>query len=119
MEKGKLCDLTELHSFLGSKWAYALLTNIGTRPVSYNELQAISKRTINPTLLSKRLKDMVRFKIISKENTEVKIVYMITSQGMRLKELLHEIKVWAEESDCCIPEKCKGKECVCREGFEV
>ena len=120
MEMPKLwkCDLIDLHRFLGKKWAFALFTNIGLNPVTFNELFSISKHKINPTLLSDRLKEMRKLGIIKKEVMCKKKVYRLTVQGEELKKILNQIKNWSEKSGHCIPEECKGRECVCKKVFE-
>tara|TARA_Y100000310_G_C20299771_1_gene631195 strand:+ start:144 stop:536 length:393 start_codon:yes stop_codon:yes gene_type:complete len=110
------CGMLDLHTLFGKKWTYGLLHNIDENPVNYNRLYTLSNREINPTLLSERLKELVKFKIINRETIDNKICYSITKEGNKLKELLQQIKDLSKELSCYIPEECKGKDCSgCRE----
>lgn len=112
------CDIIELYSFLGKKWTFALLSNINKDPVTFNQLHETSRHLINPTLLSDRLKEMIRFGIIERKVLEGRVSYLITHQGQELKSILHTIKEWAEKNGMEIPGKCKNCECVCTEVFK-
>jgi len=119
----KKCELIDLYSFMGKKWTFAMLTNIGTNPITYNEMYSLSKHLINPTLLSNRLKDMIKFNLIKKENINCKTTYTITPEGRKLKEILHQIKLWSIENNYNLPDKCRynAQNCECNlpQGCEI
>ena len=115
----KECELLELYSFLGKKWAFVLLSNISEKPISFNQLNNLSNHLINPTLLSERLKAMIRFKLISKEEVGNRNLYLLTPEGKKLKEILHQLKLWSVENHYNLPNICKNSECVCSEVFKI
>lgn len=112
------CDIIDLYSFLGKKWTFALFSNMSEDPVTFNQLHEMSRHLINPTLLSERLKDMIRFNLVERKIVDGKVSYIITSQGQEFKSILHQIKEWAQRNSMDIPEKCKNCECVCTEIFK-
>ncbi|MBR9699157.1 helix-turn-helix transcriptional regulator [Candidatus Woesearchaeota archaeon] len=116
--KKSVCGILDLYGFLGKKWAFALFSHIDDHPKTFNGLYSISKHLINPTLLSKRLKDMIELKMIKKELKNKKLVYTITPEGEELKGLLHKTKLWCISHHYKIPEKCKHIQCVCHDAFK-
>ncbi|MBR9676252.1 helix-turn-helix transcriptional regulator [Candidatus Woesearchaeota archaeon] len=109
------CEIIELHGFLGSKWTIPLL-HYFEKPHSFNEINKKTKKLINPTLLSNRLKTFEKFKILKKEVINNKTIYSLTTQGKKLKDVLHEIKDWAITNKLGIPKGCIDK-CECDELF--
>ena len=107
------CDLLELLSFLGKKWSFMLLTNIKEQPISYNELYALSSHRINPTLLSERLKEFVRFDVVERKELPTGIIYCLTPEGARLKQVLHELKQWVSTSGNIPPSQNLHLELIC------
>ena len=59
--------MLELYKLLGAKWTIPILHNIRKEPITYNEIKRLTNRMINPTILSQRLKDLARHKIIQKD----------------------------------------------------
>jgi len=112
------CELIDLYGFLGKKWTMVLLHNLSAEPISFVKLERISHKTINPTILSNRLKKFVQFKIIKKINIKKKPCYVLTKEGIRLKALFHKIKKIAIQCDYNIPEVCTQDKCHCDEVFE-
>lgn len=112
------CELIELYKFLGKKWTVPLFHNLKSNPVTYNELNRKTRFLINPTLLSIRIKEFIRFKIVKKSVIDGRISYTLTKRGLKLKDLLHEIKDLAIKWDYNIPDKCKQGICICDTLFE-
>ena len=119
MRNDIVCDLIELYGFLGKKWTVALFHNITDEPVSFNELERLTKGLISPILLSSRLKKMIDFKLIDKKMIDGRPVYQITSEGKKLKDIMHNIKDWAIECNYDLPDICKKKKCFCDYVFDV
>ena len=113
------CDLAELYSFFGKKWSHSIFTNIGEKPIGYNELYSISRRLINPTLLSNRLKEMIRFKLIDANIENNRKTYVLTLYGKELKKIFHDMKKWSQNSGFNIPDPCKNSECACSGVFKT
>lgn len=112
------CELIDLYHFLGKKWSAVLLHNIHWHPITYNELNKLTQNKISSVLLSKRIKEMQKLKLIKKEIINDRISYMITSDGNELKDLLHHIKKWAIKNNYDLPVTCKHNKCVCKEIFD-
>lgn len=112
------CELIELHNFLGKKWVIVLIHNITNTPISFNDLRRISKGKISSILLSSRLKEMVKFKLIKKETIDGRIVYSVTNEGIELKEIMHKLKAWSIKSNYKLPKVCTENKCYCRAIFE-
>ena len=110
------CQIIELYRFLGKKWTVPVLHNIGSDPVSFNNLLKTSDKGINPTLLSDMLKTLVEFKIVEKK--QGREGYVLTEKGADLKTILHEIKDWAIECDYNMPALCKSGGCACDKGCQ-
>ena len=108
------CALLDLYGFLGKKWAFVLFSRIDAAPLSYNELQKVSNRLLNPSLLSSRLKEMVALVIVERKIEGGRVVYAATPKGSLLKKAMHAVKVWADDS---LPVQCRGKACVCETAF--
>tara|TARA_Y100000310_G_C20698277_1_gene827274 strand:- start:5742 stop:6125 length:384 start_codon:yes stop_codon:yes gene_type:complete len=105
------CGILDLHRFLGKRWTYSLMHNIGDKPISYNQLYNLNKRIINPTLLSDRLKELTKFNIIKKVSDKNRIYYSITGEGKKLKKLLNDIKNISANLNCKIPDQCLEGDC--------
>ncbi|PLW79312.1 hypothetical protein C0585_08535 [Candidatus Woesearchaeota archaeon] len=102
MECDENCEIKELYSFLGKKWSIKLIRIIQT-PKTYNELEKYFNKKINPTLLSKRLKDMINLKLAKKEDDK----YVITSEGIKFLDITKMIVDWAHDTKYEIPSECK------------
>ncbi|MBT4648024.1 helix-turn-helix transcriptional regulator [archaeon] len=117
VQKTKTCGLNSLLDFIGKKWTYSIFTHINDDPITFNKLFSTSKHIINPTLLSSRLKEMVELKIIKKSEIKGKLSYVITDSGKDLKKIILNLKDWCVKNGCVIPDKCKGKDCICSTVF--
>jgi DNA-binding HxlR family transcriptional regulator len=112
------CQLIKLYGLLGKKWSAPLLHNLSEAPISFNELRRMTHQKINPTLLSRRLQDFVRFRIARKTTADGRIVYTLTREGVELKRLLHEIKRWSIHANYALPAVCARGECLCSKAFK-
>ncbi len=111
------CEVIALYEFLGKKWTITLLHNLGSEPLSYNDLRHLTHHLVNPTLLSQRLKGFVAFKVVTKSTMGKNTFYTLTPRGTMLKAHLHRIKWWAIEAEYRMPAKCRQGICVCDNGF--
>ncbi len=103
------CSLLELYDLLGKKWAYALFFNLDDDPQTFNALQSLSRHRINPTLLSARLQDFVRFGLVVRAEDGRNVTYRVSEEGKQLKKHLIRIKHWFE--DAGHKEGCAAKDC--------
>ncbi len=108
---GIKCGMIDLYKLFGKKWSYALFYNIDVIPISFNEIDRMSKKKINPTLLSKRLKELVGFKLIKKKILNNRTYYSITKEGKELKSLLKQIKDFCRQIGYELPQECRDTDC--------
>jgi len=110
MEK---CQIKDLFHFLGKKWSFQLIHALSEKSMSYNEILNCFSKQINPTLLSKRLKEMVVLKIIKRKKIYKHVLYTMTDRGKELVGCVHKIKDWAKNCNYQIPDCCKDGDCIC------
>ena len=106
MKRKKECDVLKLYKLLGKKWTIELFFNIDDDPASYNQLFSLFGHTISPTLLSKRLKELSDFNLINKKNVSWKNLYIITTKGEELKNIILKSKIWLYSYENNIPKEC-------------
>lgn len=107
------CDVIKFYKIMGKKWTVELFCNINESPVSYNQLFTFFGHKISPTLLSKRLKELVEFGFVKKTIINDKLIYIITPKGNELKGIIKETKNWLKKNKHSIPKDCiKENECV-------
>jgi DNA-binding HxlR family transcriptional regulator len=107
------CGLRELYKFLGEKWTIYLFSNLSKNPISYNQLNRLSHNSINPTLLSTRLKEFIRLKVVDKKIVKGKWRYIITPNGEELKITMMHMNAWAINDNINPPVICKADGCIC------
>ena len=108
------CPLKKLYHLLGKRWSIQLMHYLSEGDASFNDLQKDCGSAINSALLSSRLKEMVSFRIITKEIIYGIIRYRMTEQGKELFTHMHKIKDWAQDSGYDLPDECRNGTCVCR-----
>ncbi len=113
MDKTQGCGLIGFYSFLGKKWSLVLLHTIGEKPLSYNDLNRITKKKISSILLSTRLKEMQNYNLIRSTMVKGKKAYVVTPQGKDLLDRLHTIKDWSITNKIRIPKECREGRCLC------
>jgi DNA-binding HxlR family transcriptional regulator len=82
---------------IGMKYTILILGVIGNRPggTNFNEI-LMSIPFSSSTIISKRLKELVKLDIISKFNVDDRIIYSLTVQGQVIRDaLIPLIKVLA------------------------
>lgn len=105
------CDVQKIHQLFGRKWTLGLIHNIGERRVSFNELSNLARKEINPTLLSNRLKELERFKLVRREESNGRVFYSISENGKRFKTILLEIRSFVSSIEGSIPDICQNTDC--------
>ncbi len=101
------CIIYETMNIIGKKWTLLIIFEIYFHNrVSFNELKNAIKN-ITPKMLSKRLKELERDKIIIKKTTSdrVRSTYALTKRGEDLVIILNAIKKWSmkwlsDKNDC-------------------
>ena len=86
-----LCSKNSLFTLLGLKWMPEIVTILAIHPkMRYKEISQHLK-TISPTVLSKRLKELERKKYISRtklNQSPPRVDYSLTLEGMKVWEKL-------------------------------
>lgn len=117
MEDQNTCDIIDIYALLGKKWSVPLLSRFQKDPITFNELDAISNRIINPTLLSDRLKEFVAYGILERKEFKGHHAYALTRRGEELKKVMEQFKHWAMSNKLHIPAICNKISCVCEVPF--
>lgn len=112
------CELIKLYHFMGKKWSMALLHNINEKPLSFNELKKLTNNLISPILLSNRLKEMIKLKLIKKITRENKLCYVRTEPGKEFDKIIHDLKKWSIKHNYDLPKECKKNICICKNIFD-
>ena len=105
------CDVLCFYELFGKKWTYSLFCNLDRTPRTFNQLESMVKQEINPTLLSSRLKEMIRLGLILKKEHEGRLGYLLTSQGERVKKILYDLKSVGDELGWSMPGECEHTDC--------
>jgi DNA-binding HxlR family transcriptional regulator len=85
----EVCVVLKLYNLLGRKWTCPLLINFKPEKCySFEDIIKSSSRKIHRTLLSTLLKDMISVGIVQNNDN----CYKLTKKGVRLQEILQEIK---------------------------
>ncbi len=111
------CGLIDLYKLLGRKWSIPILLFLKKENHTFGELYSISRRYIHPTLLSDRLKEMIKLGIIEKGKNKKKNIYMLTKKGDELFEILEKTKKWVLSTGNAIPHECSNEVQACIDFF--
>lgn len=106
MKNEKGCDVINFYRIMGKKWTIEIFCNISDSPISYNQLFTFFGHKISPTLLSKRLKELIEFKFVKKTVINDKLIYIITPEGKELKTMITKTKKWLKKNNYNIPNEC-------------
>jgi len=108
------CSLIKIYHLLGKKWSLPILHSfIDDNIQSYNSIQRKFNKSINPTILSNRLKSFELYGIILRTRNG----YHITGFGLTLINLLHILKDESIRHNLFIPIDCTQGSCVCDRFF--
>lgn len=105
------CDLLDLHNILGKKWTYGLIYCLIKSDRSYQEIYELTKRKVNETLLSSRIKELSNYGIIDTPIINGKKRYTLSPFGHDLVKHLNSIKGLIEDQGKYTPPRCQGKDC--------
>ena len=106
------CVVLKLYNLLGRKWTCPLLINFKPEKCySFEDIIKSSSRKIHRTLLSTLLKDMIAVGIVENNDN----CYKLTERGVKVQEILREIKRTMQDStdieDLCM----RTKNCIIHE----
>ena len=84
------CPVLELYNILGKKWTCPLLINIKENEYySFGDIIKLTSRQINRTLLSNLLKELIKYNILTCEDSK----YKITEKGVKVKNILYDLRI--------------------------
>jgi DNA-binding HxlR family transcriptional regulator len=85
-------------SIICSKWTALIIRQLADSPKHFCDLQSIPG--ISPRILSQRLEDLLRNKIINKEvvsKSPLRTEYSLTLKGKDLIPILHSMATWGDK----------------------
>lgn len=88
-------ELTDLYRSIGQKWTIPLIHHLSETPLSFNDIKRLSKNNIAPSLLSTRLAQLTKLKIVKRTGYQERLCYTITEEGEKLKIILNDILDWS------------------------
>jgi DNA-binding HxlR family transcriptional regulator len=97
----KRCPLKNTLRYIGKKWSMSIIQDLFAGKSRFSEFLASSPE-MSTKMLSTRLKDLEREKIIRKKivsTSPVVIEYSLTERGRKLNKILYEIAVFSI-NDC-------------------
>ncbi|MEK6859733.1 MAG: helix-turn-helix domain-containing protein [Nanoarchaeota archaeon] len=96
----KICPVSKIIETLGKKWTLLILRNLNqTSKKRFSELQKDIEK-ISPRTLSKRLKELEKEKLISREHfNEIppRVEYYLTDSGEDLIKCFKSLNNWVEK----------------------
>lgn len=99
MSKHNTCKLIDLLSFLGKKHVLLILKAIGEEHNSFSKVEK-AVPSLNPRILSLRLKELQEHGFIEKKvtaSTPVTIRYHLTKRGKSFRKQLKKLCKWIEK----------------------
>lgn len=94
-ETGK-CPITEISNILAKRWTVQIIRELLAGNKRFNEIQK-SLPGISPRVLSERLDELEKHKIIKRKvsvDVPIKVKYSLTKKGIELKDSLMSIAKW-------------------------
>ena len=111
LKENNPCQILDLQYFLGRKWTIPLLLELKNNNVTFNQLKKRTNKTINSSLLSLTLKELIKFNIIQRINSE-KIYYQLTDNGQELVDIFIQVKEWTVKNHINAKEQCTKFSCM-------
>jgi len=90
-----------IDNIIGKKWSLYILRELALKPKFFNEILKALNWGLTPKMLSLRLKELEKEKIIRKkmftEKRPVKVKYFLTKRGRELIEAFKGIEKWSRK----------------------
>jgi DNA-binding HxlR family transcriptional regulator len=100
--KGKTkleCPVKKVMEIVGKKWTILIVYNLLSGPKRFKELEK-SLGQICPRMLSERLKELEKLKLIEKKISStwpLKITYQLTQKGRSLYKVIKAMEEWGKK----------------------
>ena len=92
------CTIYKTADFIGKKWTIPIILELSKNKKRYSELKR-SLNNITPKILSTRLKELEKEKMIKKiiDNSKPKLIceYSLTKSGKEFMPIIQDMKKWA------------------------
>ena len=93
-ERASECSVEAWLSFLGHRWSALILYHLSLGVRRFGELEACLP-SVSPKVLTARLRELVRMKIVTRAEDGREQAYRLTPHGHALMPILHQLEVWA------------------------
>ena len=112
------CAIIQVGGILGKKWSIPIIEELFfEKKIGFNKLQK-SMKIISPRILSQRLAQLEKAKLISKKSTQknnlLNSSYSLTKKGKELQQLINQLKQfgikWDNVQAQCLETKCSNCE---------
>ena len=90
-----------IDNIIGKKWSLYIIRELAIKPKFFNEILRALSWGLTPKVLSLRLKELEKEKIVKKkiyvEKRPVKVKYSLTKRGKELVEAFKAIENWSKK----------------------
>ena len=90
---GQFCPVAKAMELLDERWTMLVVRELGAGSTQFNELRRGVPR-MSPTLLSKRLRTLVRAGVVERTETDGDVRYRLTAAGEELRPVVEALGVW-------------------------
>ncbi|MEN7982455.1 MAG: helix-turn-helix domain-containing protein [Nanoarchaeota archaeon] len=88
------CTIYRTADFIGKKWTIPIILELYKKKKRYSELKK-SLVNITPKILSTRLKELEKEKIINNSKSQIRSEYFLTKSGKEFVPIIKDMKKWA------------------------
>ncbi|WP_328666270.1 helix-turn-helix transcriptional regulator [Streptomyces sp. NBC_00322] len=89
----QFCPVAKAMELLDERWTLLIVRELVTGSEHFNELRRGVPR-MSPTLLSKRLQQLVRAGIVERRTENKEVRYVLTPAGLELRPVVEALSVW-------------------------
>ena len=89
----QFCPVAKAMELLDERWTMLIVRELGSGSEHFNELRRGLPR-ISPTLLSKRLQQLVRAGIVDKQSDGSDVRYVLSAAGRELRPIVEALGIW-------------------------
>ena len=90
---GQFCPIAKASEVLGERWTHLVIRELGAGSESFNDLRR-GLPLISPSLLSARLKSLVRGQIVERTEKNGHVRYRLTKSGKELTPIILQLGIW-------------------------
>lgn len=90
---GQFCPVAKAMELLDERWTMLVLRELLAGSTHFNELRRGAPK-MSPTLLSKRLKSLVRAGVVARDDEDGRTSYSLTPSGKELADVVEALGAW-------------------------